>query len=124
MSAAPRLDRGLTYPLLHTIGVVTPLVVSGQHLLQNQQHAGDQAFVLSAAKLTLEDTMAVTAQKQKKTNIHVLVMRVSERKHRVATLTRVVSRRRKAMVTAYSPLGCSIWTSRFPKLPAFIPSAL
>lgn len=30
------------------------------------------------------------------------------------TLTRVVMRRRKAIVTAYSPLGCSIWTSRLP----------
>lgn len=42
----------------------------------------------------------------------------------VSTLTRVVMRRRKAMVTAYSPLGCSIWTNRLPQLPAFIPSAL
>lgn len=44
----------------------------------------------------------------------VFVIRVGEKEHRVTTLTRVVSRRRKAMVTAYSPLGCSIWTSRFP----------
>lgn len=48
------LQRLLTYPLSNAIGVVTPLVVGGQHLLQHQQDTRDQAFVLSAAKLTLK----------------------------------------------------------------------
>lgn len=46
----------LTYPLPDSVGVVTPLMVCGKHLLQHQQHTGDQAFVLSAAKLTLTFT--------------------------------------------------------------------
>lgn len=46
-------ENTLTYPLSDTIGVVTPLMVRGQHLLQHQQHTGDQTFVLSAAELTL-----------------------------------------------------------------------
>ena len=45
----------LTDPLSDSVGVVTPLVVRGQHLLQHQQHTGDQAFVLSAAELTLRE---------------------------------------------------------------------
>lgn len=44
----------LTDPLSDSVGVVTPLVISGQHFLQHQQHTGDQAFVLSAAELTLK----------------------------------------------------------------------
>ncbi|TNN62926.1 hypothetical protein EYF80_026878 [Liparis tanakae] len=48
-------DVALTYPLPDSIGVVPPLVISGQHLLQHQQHAGDQAFVLSAAQLALKE---------------------------------------------------------------------
>lgn len=48
-----RLVKVLTDPLSDSVGVVAPLVVGGQHLLQHQQHTGDEALVLGAAQLAL-----------------------------------------------------------------------